>query len=529
MKKLLLCLMFLATPAYAIESAVVGTMFKQENTKLLPADDVTELDVSGITCTGCGGGVSEGSDVGFGNITATTLTTSADINVGGSIDIDGLSEGVRLYSTNVITGNNNEGLKFDSSKAHYFTLSDNNNRNGFNIVPFNDTKEFNGSNLEQSILNIEGEIEQSGTAAYNGIRIDVTETSLGDGTAGEGNNLMWLGITGAEKFEVDREGTISNAGGVVYSGMTTVMGDYSTVLRDYAVFGNTTTTSINVYLQDASLAEGQIKRIMKDDSTSNTVTLQPYSTQTISHATNYILRDHNSEILIMSRGGNWDRMQATPVSFYADMHLHDNSTSTIINTQDIPHFVQGLFTDDDSNGFTFSAGSSGALTAFAEYSATVPGTVLATDVAHGLSTGDTIGITATTNYNGAFNVTVTGSDNFYFTDTFVADDGTGTWYQGDRYSVDPGAGSKYRIGWHCFGSPDSGGGADFEFELFINEAPVEKAESANTFANSTDIDMLGGGGLIDLVDGDVISFSIINMTDTVNFTATHCNVGLDNI
>lgn len=514
--------MFLAIPAYAIESAVIGTMWKQEGTVVSPADDVTSV-------IGAGGGCAEGADCGFNSITTTTLTTSGDINVGGDIEIDGLAKGLNLYGTNSITGNLNFGLSYVSSKAHYFYLRANADKDGFNIQHQFAGDSFTASAIEQSIMDIEGKIEQTGTAAYNGIKLDVTETTLGDGTAGDGNNLLWLGIEGANKVKVDNEGTIANSGGIVYSGMTTVMGDYSTVLKDYAVFGNATSTSINVYLQDASLAEGQVKRIIKEDSTSNTVTLQPYSTQTISHATNYILRDHNSEILIMSRGGNWDRMQATPVSFYADMHLHDNSTSTIINTQNIPHFVQGLFTDDDSNGFTFSAGSSGALTVFADYSATMPGTVLATDVAHGLSTGDTIGITATTNYNGAFNVTVTGVDNFYFTDTFVADDGTGTWYQGDRYSVDPGVGAKFRVGWHCFGSPDSGGGADFEFELFINEAPVEKAESARTFGNSTDIGTLGGGGLIDLVDGDELSFSIINMTDTVNFTATHCNIGLDNI
>jgi hypothetical protein len=461
-------------------------------------------------------GAAEGTDVGFGNMTATSISlgdgaTYPDqaIKIGGDPGFYKSAERTLTYSTA-------NGDRYEFNNAGVRGLVNSTPYTFFNTVASStapvyaftgDADTGIGKAGDDQLSLISGEVEA--------LRNYTTYSEFYP--------------SGSGQVRIYDDGTLENTGGIVYSGITTVMGDYSSVLRDYTVFGNATTASITVYLQDASLFEGQIKRVLKDDSTGNTVTLQPYSTQTISHATTYILRDHNSEILIMSRGGNWDRMQATPVSFYADMHLHNNSTPTTINTQNIPHFVQGLFSDDISNGFTFSAGSSGALTVFADYSATVPGAILATDASHGLSTGDTISITNTTNYNGVFNVTVTGSDNFYFTDTFVADDGTGTWYQGDRYSVDPGVGAKYRVGWHCFGSPDSGGGADFEFELFINEAPVEKAESVRTFGNSTDIGTLGGGGIINLVDGDELSFAMINMTDTVDFTATHCNIGLDNI
>lgn len=85
MKKLLLFLLFLATPAYAIEidTAVIGTMWKQEGTVVSPADDVTE--VTGV-------GISEGSDVTFGNMTATKIITtlsgsSSDFNLSAATGI----------------------------------------------------------------------------------------------------------------------------------------------------------------------------------------------------------------------------------------------------------------------------------------------------------------------------------------------------------------------------------------------------------------------------------------------------------
>jgi hypothetical protein len=70
--------------------------------------------------------------------------------------------------------------------------------------------------------------------------------------------------------------------------------------------------------------------------------------------------------------------------------------------------------------------TSKAISAFADYSATVSGTVKATSVAHGLTGTTTKQITGTVDYNGSFSVTVIDVDNFYFTATWVATQ-TGWW------------------------------------------------------------------------------------------------------
>lgn len=71
-------------------------------------------------------------------------------------------------------------------------------------------------------------------------------------------------------------------------------------------------------------------------------------------------------------------------------------------------------------------GTATNITVFANYGGTVSGTVKATSASHGLITGDMATIAGTTSYNGDFSVTKVDANNFYFTDTWVADDATGT-------------------------------------------------------------------------------------------------------
>lgn len=72
----------------------------------------------------------------------------------------------------------------------------------------------------------------------------------------------------------------------------------------------------------------------------------------------------------------------------------------------------------------------GTIASVANYGGTVAGTVLATDAAHGLATGDVITVTTTggTDYSGTHTITRVSADTFYFTATWVAT-GTGTWVE----------------------------------------------------------------------------------------------------
>ena len=113
---------------------------------------------------------------------------------------------------------------------------------------------------------------------------------------------------------------------------------------------------------------------------------------------------------------------------YGELYFNNNGTAQVIETAGTPIAVRNT-TAGTLSGWTRveSSSGTGAITAYADYSGTVAGTVLVTDVAHTLTTGDIISIRGTTNYNGIFSITAVDNDNFYITDTWVADDGASDW------------------------------------------------------------------------------------------------------
>lgn len=109
-----------------------------------------------------------------------------------------------------------------------------------------------------------------------------------------------------------------------------------------------------------------------------------------------------------------------------DIETIDSKTITFLSSVQI--FDDGWFVIGDSTIsaklYKYSGTTSGAITAFADAGG---GEVTVTDVAHGMQTGNTVTIIGTTSYNGTFVITKVDADNFKITDTWVADDATGTW------------------------------------------------------------------------------------------------------
>lgn len=84
--------------------------------------------------------------------------------------------------------------------------------------------------------------------------------------------------------------------------------------------------------------------------------------------------------------------------------------------------------DDGTNDLGYRVSTdhaTGAITAFADGGG---GQVTVTSAAHGLTAGQDVVITGTTSYNGTFTVANVTTDTFEITDTWVADDATGTWH-----------------------------------------------------------------------------------------------------
>ena len=106
---------------------------------------------------------------------------------------------------------------------------------------------------------------------------------------------------------------------------------------------------------------------------------------------------------------------------YITLHEHTAGTTTVVlgPEERSPRFrILGVY--------PIYSPATGTITAVADYSATVAGTVAVTSASHGLSTGNLITIAGTTNYNGDFSITKIDDNTFYITETFVASE-TGTW------------------------------------------------------------------------------------------------------
>jgi len=194
-----------------------------------------------------------------------------------------------------------------------------------------------------------------------------------------------------------------------------------------------------------------------------------------------------------------------------EMVVTSNQTA-VIETANTPHAFTGFSTGVVSD-FTFNAGITGAITAYADYSGTVAGTVLATADTHGLTTGDIITIRGTTNYNGVFEVTVVDANTFYFTDTWVADDGASDFEMGDYLLAGTGTAGQYDIEWNSSVAEGGAAGGTVTFQVYINTAVQTKAGGKRKFANN-DVGSISGGGHITIAESDRIWFA--HQSDSTN-------------
>ena len=210
---------------------------------------------------------------------------------------------------------------------------------------------------------------------------------------------------------------------------------------------------------------------------------------------------------------------------YSDMHIHDNTTATVINNGDSPHLIQGLFILEHAIGFTFESGSTGAITDTANNG----GILRITDTDHGLSTGDIVSTTglSTAAQNNVTKVTVIDSATFDCDDiTFVTASETGIWYQGDRLIAAAGSGGTYKIDFHSYGT-SAGTNKTFEYGIFINEIEETITHSKRKYA-TVDVGVVGASGITFIDDGDEVTFYIKGQ-DSTNFTLDHCNVILHEV
>jgi hypothetical protein len=180
------------------------------------------------------------------------------------------------------------------------------------------------------------------------------------------------------------------------------------------------------------------------------------------------------------------------------------------------------FTAGTLCGWTFNAGSTAAITAYADYSGTVAGTVLATST-HGLATGDIIGIRGTTNYNGIFQITVVDATHFYFTDTWVADDGASDFDEASYLEYAGGVTRTFLLRWDGTAVKAAGSGATVNYVWYKNTTAQAQTTARRDYPASDNGSNGGGGIIANVANGDRI-FLTMNSDQTDNMTNVYGNV-----
>ena len=212
---------------------------------------------------------------------------------------------------------------------------------------------------------------------------------------------------------------------------------------------------------------------------------------------------------------------AVPTMQYAEMYFNGNSTAMVLETASTPVGVRQIETGL-LDGWTFDAGSTGGITAYADYDGTVAGTTKVTDAAHGLATGDVISIRGTTNYNGVYAVTVIGDDDFYIVEAYVADDGASDWDQASSLIAGSAAAGKYDLSYDLT-FLEATGGSTITFVPYVGVTAFVTGKSEEV--GETTINTTPGGCILTVAAGDVV-FLTASSSGTNNITISEGNIRL---
>jgi len=201
--------------------------------------------------------------------------------------------------------------------------------------------------------------------------------------------------------------------------------------------------------------------------------------------------------------------------YYGEAFIYNNANPTEIETVDsviaLRQISEGL-----TDGFTFDAGSTGAITSYQD--GTVPTThTRVNDVAHGLSNNDIITIrgSSVAAYNGVQTVSSVSTDYFDIDTAWDVDGGASDWDQGASLTADVGAAGIYSAAWQMSTAPDAA--ANLTFMMYINTTPQTKSTAERKFPIN-DLGSTSSSCVLSITDGDLIWLSVQsdNSSDITN-------------
>lgn len=221
-------------------------------------------------------------------------------------------------------------------------------------------------------------------------------------------------------------------------------------------------------------------------------------------------------------GGDRNDVSMVGLGLYAEAHISGGGAITV-DTFNEWQAVTG-FVVDHSSGITFNAGSTGAITVYANPGG---GQVTVTSAGHGLSNGDIITITGSTNYNDIYEISnVIAPNTFEITAAFLGDDAAGTWRNGSNFVII--AAGIYLFTWQISAS-SAAVNKIFTFTLSLDAAIELAGLQRRKFATGGDVGAVAGSFIIDASVGEIVTFNLMNETDANNITIEQATMNLHRI
>ena len=138
-----------------------------------------------------------------GGVSKASINNAGAMTIASNFNVIGASE-INLNSVCAITGQSNR-LNFRSYYGANFLQESDLNFGDIWKFYSNPTREMTATGSIQSYASFSPLVNQSGTAGYNGILVNVTETGLGSGV----NNLLDLQVGSVSKASIDNGGNLT--------------------------------------------------------------------------------------------------------------------------------------------------------------------------------------------------------------------------------------------------------------------------------------------------------------------------------
>jgi hypothetical protein len=209
------------------------------------------------------------------------------------------------------------------------------------------------------------------------------------------------------------------------------------------------------------------------------------------------------------------------------MYLYDASAVQTINAVNQYHGVIGFSEGSCTDGTTFLASSTGAITNTANNG----GVLRCTDATHGLTTGQyvTLNGMGDSAHVGTTRVTVIDTDTFDCDNiTYNSAADTGSWQRGSSITVNTGYQGNYDVSLTT-SYLSAGALKDYKFEIVKNATHIDEIAFERKIGTASDLGSASAGGILSLAAGDTVWIVIEGTSDTTNATLVHANMHFSKI